>query len=123
MRIYDPLEKIATILRIDHIVERGVRNGWNYVKYASGYIDAWAFTSIAASENTKIIALPTAMEDTSYNIIVTPHENGSIVSRFWIGNLSGNNAKTVWQFSLSLLRTANYSAKFHLQLHGKYKQN
>lgn len=121
MRLYDPLEKIAKILNVDHFAERGTNNGWNYVKYASGYIDAWTTVRFAANENSKVIMLPTAMVDTNYNVMVTPHENGSVIARFWVANLNGNAAKTTSQFSISIDRTSNYAVWVQLHLHGKYK--
>lgn len=36
MRIYEPLEKIARILNIDHIVEKTTKDGWEVEKWHSG---------------------------------------------------------------------------------------
>lgn len=121
MRLYDILEPIAAILNVDHFIERGTNNGWNYVKYASGYIDAWITVKFAANENSKIIALPIVMVDTNYKIMATPHENGSVIAKFWVASSNGNAAKTTSQFSLSIVRTSNYTAWIQLHLHGKYK--
>ena len=121
MRLYDILEPIAAILNVDHFAERGTNNGWDYVKYASGYIDAWITVKFAANENSKAIILPTTMVDTKYSVMVTPHENGSVIAKFWVANLNGNAAKTTSQLSISIDRTSNYAVWVQLHLHGKYK--
>lgn len=36
MRIYDPLDKIARILNMDHVVEKTTKNGWTVEKRHSG---------------------------------------------------------------------------------------
>lgn len=122
MRLYEILEPIATILNIDHIVERGNRNGWDYVKYASGYIDAWRAVEYVEGKDTVSLGTPVEMTNTNYSVQVTPSINGALASAFWVGNSNGNNARTTTTFSVSCMRsTDRYSIYFNIYLHGKYK--
>lgn len=122
MRIYDPLDKIARILNIDHIVERGNRNGWDYIKYASGYIDAWRAVEYVAGKDTASLGTPVEMANADYSVQVTPSINGALASAFWVGNPNGNSARTTTAFSVSCRRsTDRYSIYFNIYLHGKYK--
>lgn len=43
MRIYDPLDKIARILNIDHIVEKTTKDGWTIEKWYSGKMVQWLY--------------------------------------------------------------------------------
>lgn len=122
MRLYTILDKIAIILNVDHMVERGTSNGWNYVKYASGYIDAWRAVEYVAGKDTASLGTPVKMANADYSVHVTPSINGALASVFWIGDPNGNSARTTTAFSVSCRRsTERYSIYFNIYLHGRYK--
>lgn len=122
MRLYEILEPIAAILNVDHVVERGTSNGWNYVKYLSGYVEAWRAIEYVEGKDTVSLGTPVEMANTDYSVQVTPSINGALASAFWVGNPNGNSARTTTAFSVSCRRsTDRYSIYFNIYLHGKYK--
>ena len=122
MRLYEILDKITKILNIDHIVERGTNNGWNYVKYASGYIDAWRAIEYVAGQSTVSLGTPVEMANTYYSVQVTPSINGALATSFWVGDARGNSNSTTTKFYVSCIRsTDRYSIYFSIYLHGQYK--
>lgn len=124
MRLYTILDKITKILNIDHVVERGTQNGWDYVKWSSGYIDAWRAVEYKTGRTTASWGTPAEMANANYSVIVTPGVNGALASSFWIGDSTGNNDKTNTTFSLSCIRTTDrYSIYFSMIFHGKYKRD
>lgn len=122
MKLYDILEPIAKILNIEHVVERGTSNGWNYIKYSSGYVDAWRAIEYVAGQDTASLGTPVEMADVNYSVQVTPSVNGALATSFWVGDSKGNSAETTTTFSVSCRRsTERYSIYFNIYLHGKYK--
>lgn len=122
MKLYDILEPIAKILNVEHVVERGTRNGWDYVKYASGYVDAWRAIEYVAGQDTASLGTPVEMADVNYSVQVTPGVNGALASPFWVGTSNGNSGRTTKTFYVSCRRsTDRYSIYFNVYLHGKYK--
>ena len=120
MSIKALLTKILNRLVVG-VIETGYTNGWSYIKYSNGYVDAWYYNQFTISHYATVngfyaylisgLSLPFEMSDANYWIDTT----WQISSGFTI---RGSERRTTTQIvSLYALATASGSQAVRINVH------
>lgn len=115
------------IAQQDFVIDSGTseRTGitWKWEKWASGKITccgAYRYTStVSASKQTRIVALPFNFPSTNYTVVATPTANASIISTSaWWGvcDSGANGGKNVSGFMITYTTTSAYNPMFDLSV-------
>lgn len=99
--------------------------GENYIKFTNGILIQWGETVHAKGTTVMSdVNLPIAHKDASYSVVVTPQRNGSLVEKYWVGDIGGNNAnKTERHFNVTSYsnNAENYEKSLNWVTIGRWK--
>lgn len=108
----------------DYVVEQGTSGIWTYRKWSSGVAECWGKASVEGSTTTKetSVWLPFTFSSNDYIVSMTPSVNGTITSRFLVGNSAGNEGRTTTYFTVShQTTTSGYSVMYMFDVRGRWK--
>lgn len=97
--------------------------GEDYIKYENGLLIQWGVTSHgnAITAGSKV-TLPVPYKNINYKVILSPTRNGSIVTKFWVGDIGGNTNRTISTFEVySSAEHGTYTRNFEWFTIGKWK--
>lgn len=97
--------------------------GEDYIKYENGLLIQWGVTSHgnAITAGSKV-TLPVPYKNINYKVILSPTRNGSIVTKFWAGDIGGNTNRTINTFEVySSAEHGTYIRNFEWFTIGKWK--
>lgn len=97
--------------------------GEDYIKYENGLLIQWGVTSHgnAITAGSKV-TLPVPYKNINYKVILSPTRNGSIVTKFWVGDIGGNTNRTINTFEVySSAEHGTYTRNFEWFTIGKWK--
>ncbi len=97
--------------------------GEDYIKYENGLLIQWGVTSHgnAITAGSKV-TLPVPYKNINYKVILSPTRNGSIVTKFWVGDIAGNTNRTINTFEVySFAEHGEYTRNFEWFTIGKWK--